>query len=241
MSGEQVSDEWAGWRRRVDLEEFHQRWVRMEASGHAAHGEADLIEAYRPASVLDAGCGMGRVAIELSRRGIDVDGADLDDELLAFARRDAPQLVWVSGDLADVVLPRRYELVALPGNVMMFCRASDRGPIVANLARHLLPGGLLVAGFGLEQRADAITVGEYDAACVAEGLTLEARYATWQRAPFEAGDYAVSVHRLPAEHRSGQPWRRIPSQVLPRSLFGGIAAQKPRRVRCGRCRRGGGR
>lgn len=196
MTGEHVSERWAQWRREIDLAEFHTRWERLEASGKAAHGEADLIESYAPASVLDAGCGMGRVAIELSRRGIDVDGTDLDDDLLAFARRDAPHLQWVHGDLATVRMPRRYSLVAMPGNVMVFCRPEDRAPIVANLADHLESGGLLVAGFMLEDRADAVSLPQYDAACVAVGLTLQDRFATWERAPYADGNYAVSVHRL---------------------------------------------
>ena len=56
--------------------------------------------ALQPASVLDAGCGMGRVAMELDRRGIEVEGADLDDDLLAFARVDAPHIKWHLADLA---------------------------------------------------------------------------------------------------------------------------------------------
>ena len=87
-----------------------------------------------------------------------------------------------------------YDLIAMPGNVMLFCRGDVRSAIVANLARHLEPGGRLVAGFGLERRPDAITVAEYDAACAAAGLQLEARFATWERAPFSAGQYAVSIH-----------------------------------------------
>ena len=138
---------------------------------------------------------MGRVAIELARRGIDVDGVDLDGDLLAYARRDAPQLDWYHDDLAAMTLPRRYALVAMPGNVMLFCDAGVRAAIVANLAEHLEPGGVLVAGFGLERRADAITLVEYDAAAEASGLMLVERFATWERDPFDGGNYAVSVHR----------------------------------------------
>ena len=51
-----VSERWADWRARVDLDEYDQRWVRMEESGRASHGEADLIAALGVAPVLDAGC-----------------------------------------------------------------------------------------------------------------------------------------------------------------------------------------
>ncbi|MEI8239884.1 MAG: class I SAM-dependent methyltransferase [Actinomycetota bacterium] len=192
--GQQVSERWAQWRRDIPLHEYHRRWEHLEADGTAPHGEVDFIVGYAPSTVLDAGCGMGRVAIELSRRGIDVDGVDLDDDLLAYARHDAPKLTWVHGDLVAVQMPRRYDLVAMPGNVMIFCRIDDRAPIVANMARHVLPGGRLVAGFSLDQQPGALTLAEYDAACEAAGLVLDERFSTWERALADDAGYAVSVH-----------------------------------------------
>ena len=203
--GEQVSARWAQWRRDVPLADYHSRWQRLEAQGKNSHGEADFIEGYSPATVLDAGCGMGRVAIELARRGVDVDGTDLDDDLLDYARRDAPHITWVSGSLANVQLPRRYDLIAMPGNVMIFCDVADRAPIVRHLAGYLMPGGLLVAGFSIddvERVPDALGVDEYDTLCAAAGLQLFERFATWERDAWSAevdgrpAPYAVSVHRL---------------------------------------------
>ena len=195
--GSHVSRRWAEWRARIDLGEYHTRWERLEATGQAAHGEADLIEAIlpadlRPASVLDAGCGMGRVAIELHRRGLEVEGADLDADLLEFARRDAPHIRWHHTDLATMDVGRTYHLVAMPGNVMIFCEPVARAAVVSRSAAHLEFGGFLVAGFSL----DGITLDEYDGYCAEAGLVLHERFATWERGPFAGGDYAVSVHRL---------------------------------------------
>lgn len=197
MADEQhpVSERWTVWRQQIDLGEYHVRWHKRAERGLATHGEADLIASYAPGSVLDAGCGMGRVAIELARRGFQVEGVDLDPDLLAYARTDAPHLRWELGDLATVTMGRRYDVVAMPGNVMIFCRPADRAPIVANMAAHLVPGGLLVAGFSLEQSADALTLDEYDRACAAAGLEPVDRFATWERDEYAGGDYAVSIHR----------------------------------------------
>jgi len=195
MTRARVSDAWDKWRARVDLNEYHVRWQQMEQRGEASHGESDFVESLHPPSVLDAGCGMGRVAIELHRRGVEVEGADLDGDLLAFARTDAPEIKWHLADLASASFGRTYQLIAMPGNVMIFCRADDRANIVANLADHLDEDGLLVAGFSLQTHASALTLDEFDASCAAAGLALVDRFATWDRAPYEGGDYAVSVHR----------------------------------------------
>ena len=141
-----VSEQWSRWRAETDLEEYYSRWRRLEAAGQSPHGEADFIESLHPRSVLDAGCGMGRVATELDRRGIDVVGVDLDDDLLAFARRTQPAIRWLLDDLASMDLGRCFDVVAMPGNVMIFCRADDRAAIIRNMTAHLEPDGLLVAG-----------------------------------------------------------------------------------------------
>ena len=171
----------------------------MEAAGESIHGEADLIGGFDPISVLDAGCGTGRVSIELARRGIDVVGVDLDESMLAAARDKAPGIRWVTGDLTDVEIVDsdgaicRFDVVALPGNVMIFLTPGSEGDVVMNLTRHLALDGRLVAGFQLG--AGRLSLADYDAQAIAADLTLEHRWATWDGEPFTHGDYAVSVHR----------------------------------------------
>ena len=192
---QRVSSQWSRWRAENDLEEYYSRWLRLEATGHSPHGEADFIESLHPRRVLDAGCGMGRVAIELARRGIEVVGVDLDDDLLSFARRSQPSITWVLDDLATMNLDRRFDVVAMAGNVMIFCRADDRDAIIRNAAAHLGHGGLLVAGFQLAYGDAPLSLDEYDRLCCAAGLELAERWSTWDGEPCRAGTYAVSVHR----------------------------------------------
>jgi SAM-dependent methyltransferase len=180
-------------------DEYDARWERLAAAGQDPHGEASFVERYRPRAVLDAGCGTGRVAIELVRRGVATVGVDLDRRMLDTARRKAPTVEWVHADLAALDLrdehgaTRRFDLIVAAGNVMIFLRPGSEPDVVARLARHLEPGGRLVAGFQLDR---TLTLERYDAATTAAGLPLEARFSTWDGDPFVApGDYAVSVHR----------------------------------------------
>ena len=61
---------------------YDERFERLASSGVDVHGEAALVDSYGPGAVLDAGCGTGRVAIELARRGHRVVGIDADPDML---------------------------------------------------------------------------------------------------------------------------------------------------------------
>jgi SAM-dependent methyltransferase len=175
---------------------YQARFDELAERGVAVHGEADLVRSLGPGSVLDAGCGTGRVAIELARHGIEVVGVDLDPSMLAEAARRGPGLEWVAADLATLDLGRRFDVVVLAGNVPLFCPPPARSSLVASCAGHVVPGGTLVAGFQLDGRYG---LEEWDAGCRAAGLDLTERWSTWDRQPFSDGDgYAVSLHRRPA-------------------------------------------
>ncbi|MEU3712065.1 class I SAM-dependent DNA methyltransferase [Streptomyces catenulae] len=175
-------------------DDYQDRFDRMAAAGEDVHGEAVFVRAFAPASVLDAGCGTGRVAAELARHGIEVTGVDADASMLDTARRRAPEIHWHRRDLVGLDLGRTFDVVVMAGNVPLFTPPGTEPELVAGAARHVRPGGHLVAGFSLDR---GYGLDDYDAHCRAAGLAPEARYATWSREPYTGGPYAVSVHRRP--------------------------------------------
>ena len=180
-------------------DEYDQRFQKMAESGFHPHGEADFVAALNPTSVLDAGCGTGRVARELASRGIRAVGADVDPAMLDTARRQAPMLTWYLTDLCDLDLQdsagnqQVFDVVVMAGNVMLFVAEGTEGEAVARCANHLAYGGSLVAGFQL--RDGGYSLEAYDQHCAAAGLELADRFSTWDRQAYDGGDYAVSVHR----------------------------------------------
>ena len=187
----------AGW----DGQDYQARFDALAADGVDVHGEVHFVLAFSPVSVLDAGCGTGRVALELARRGVDVVGVDVDPSMLATARQRGGALRFEEADLADssFSLGRTFDLVVMAGNVPLFTPPGTQSALVAGCARHLAGGGLLVAGFSLDRGYD---LARYDGDCRMAGLELVGRSATWDREPFEpadAPDYAVSVHRRSGE------------------------------------------
>jgi SAM-dependent methyltransferase len=184
--GARSGEGWSG-------QQYQERFDQLAASGVDVHGEADFVAALRPGSVLDAGCGTGRVARELARRGMDVAGVDADASMITTAHQLAPDLDWHLGDMAVLDLGRTFEVVLMAGNVPLFTPPANRGRLVAGCARHLAPDGVLISGFQLDR---GYTLEDYDEHCRRAGLVGAGRSATWAGDPFGCGDYAVSVHRL---------------------------------------------
>ena len=167
--------------------EYDTRFRALAESGMDVHGEAVLVASLVPpgSRILDAGCGTGRVAIELARRGYGVTGVDVEPSMLAVAREAAPDLDWRLGDLATLDLGEAYDLAVLAGNVMVFVEPGTEGAVLRNVAAH---APLVVAGFQLKLPLD-----RFDALATEAGLALRDRWATWDRDPYDGGDYAVSV------------------------------------------------
>jgi len=172
---------------------YDEAFRELAEQGVDVHGEAAYADALLPprSRVLDAGCGTGRVALELARRGHLVTGVDNDPSMLAVAR-SRPGVRWLERDLAGLDLGEPFDLVLAAGNVVVFLTPGTEPDVIARLASHLVPGGLLVSGW----RTDRLALPAYDRWVAAAGLAPVARHSTWQGAPWAAGaDWCVAVDR----------------------------------------------
>jgi SAM-dependent methyltransferase len=183
---------WLATRNRTG-DEYDATYDRRAAAGDDVHGEANFVERLGVRSVLDAGCGTGRMGRELARRGFDVVGVDLDPVMLATARRRAPRVPWLLADLETIALRRRFDAIVMAGNVMIYLTPDTEAAVLKNLAGHLEPQGVVVAGFQLIPRK--LTLDRYDQLADTAGLRLRERFSTWDGDRWSpGGDYAVSIH-----------------------------------------------
>lgn len=105
-------------------------------------------------SMLDVGCGTGRHAVELARRGYEVTGLDLSAAMLARARGRAEaagvRVELVEADATRFSFEARFDAaVCLCEGSLGLLSATDDPieqpvAILSNIARSLRPGGVLV-------------------------------------------------------------------------------------------------
>ncbi|MBL7256216.1 class I SAM-dependent methyltransferase [Actinoplanes sp. LDG1-01] len=167
----------------------------MAEAGADLHGEARLVDAMVPrgARILDAGCGTGRVGGYLAAAGHDVVGVDLDPKLIEAARADHPAAEWLVGDLSELDLPGRFDLIVCAGNVVTFVAPSTRVEILRQAGRHLGDGARFVVGFGAGRD---YAFDDFLADAAAAGLTPDLLLGTWDLRPFTPeSDFLVAVLR----------------------------------------------
>ena len=98
------------------------------------------------ASVLDLGCGTGRHAVALARRGYEVVGVDRSAAMLAEARGRAATTdsAFHVGDVRDADLGRRFDAVVMLFAVLGYQTSNaDALAALRTVRRHLVDGGLV--------------------------------------------------------------------------------------------------
>jgi SAM-dependent methyltransferase len=139
-------------------------WHDVECASYAADLELwRELAAHRGGPVLDVGCGTGRVALELARRGHEVVGVDAEPLLVAALNARAGEhglpASALAGDARTLALDRSFPLALLPMQVAQLLGGPPgRAAMLAAVTRHLAPRGLLA--IALADPFDAVPAGE---------------------------------------------------------------------------------
>jgi demethylmenaquinone methyltransferase/2-methoxy-6-polyprenyl-1,4-benzoquinol methylase len=116
---------------RVMTAGLDQRWRRATVRAVVEPGDR----------VLDAACGTGDLAIIAAKAGGDVTGLDFSERMLERARRKAPDLDWMRGDL--LALPFEDESFDAATVGFGVRNVADLPGALEQLRRVLRPGGRL--------------------------------------------------------------------------------------------------
>jgi len=99
-------------------------------------------------SILEVGCGTGRVALQLAQEGVPIVGLDLSPAMLTVARQKSQGLSnirWIEGDMQTFELGERFDLILVPGHSFQFMLTpADQVACLACIRQHLTSGGKLV-------------------------------------------------------------------------------------------------
>ncbi len=131
-------------------------------------------------AILDAGCGPGRIAVELASRGAKVTGIDVIRSFLTAAddsaRAEGVQMELIQGDLRKFVRPQAFDAAISVYTSFGYCDdPEDDKLIIKNIAQSLKPGGwFIIEMTGREIAVRDFTEGEW---FERGGMTVLTEYA----------------------------------------------------------------
>jgi ubiquinone/menaquinone biosynthesis C-methylase UbiE len=106
-----------------------------------------LIEKHKKSSgntLLEVACGTGMHASHLSKT-YQIEGLDLDPEMLAIARQNHPDILFHQADLIDFDLKRQFDVLTCLFSSIGYVKTTARlNQAVQTMTRHLVTGGVLL-------------------------------------------------------------------------------------------------
>ena len=129
-----------------------------------------LAELAGPGPALELGVGTGRIALPLAERGVEVQGIDASEAMVARlrAKPGGDEVRVTIGSFADFALEDRFPLVFVVFNTFFALTSpEEQGRCFRAVARHLTPGGAFVieafvpdlSRFDRGQRVQATEIG----------------------------------------------------------------------------------
>jgi 2-polyprenyl-3-methyl-5-hydroxy-6-metoxy-1,4-benzoquinol methylase len=186
----------------------HSQWYAehfraLASDGADLAGEARFLDALTApgSTILDAGCGQGRTAGALARRGHHVTAVDVDPILIDAARIDNPGPTYICTDLTDTTATDHirksaaaeyFDAAISAGNVITYVAPEAEVDFLRTIATLLSPGAPYALGFHTAR----YELTDFDRHATTAGFSIEQRFATWDLRPWTShADFAVTVLR----------------------------------------------
>ncbi|MCD6140438.1 MAG: class I SAM-dependent methyltransferase [Thermococcus sp.] len=101
--------------------------------------------------ILDLACGTGNPTLELAKRGYEVTGMDLHEEMLEVAKRKAKRegltIEFIQGNALEVDSNQEFDAVTMFFSSIMYFDENDIKKLFSSVVKALKSGGVFVADF----------------------------------------------------------------------------------------------
>lgn len=143
------------------------RWAEASAVAEGIFKLAGKDRDPHSLHILDAGCGLGRISVELALCGAQVTGVDMIRPFLEAgaeaATAEKVEIEWVQADLRNFVRPAAFDIAVNMYTSFGYCKTiQEDAQILHNIAESVKPGGFFILEMlGREIAVRDFTAGEW--------------------------------------------------------------------------------
>lgn len=158
------------------------------------------------ARLLDVACGSGQFAHHMTEKGYQVTGIDGSEELLKFARENAPAAEFIHADARDFHLPAHYHAAtAFYDSLNHLLSLEELKAVFGNVYRALLGGGWFLFDLNTADSYEKNWRGSFNIVQADHVIAIQSNY----RAAEKMGIFEAAIFRLEDDGR----WRRQDIQL----------------------------
>ncbi|MEH1775245.1 class I SAM-dependent methyltransferase [Nostoc sp.] len=183
------------------------------------------------AHILDIGCSNGKIVQQLQIRGYQTTGLDVSEELLRFARTNAPEGEFILGDIRNFKSPPTYDAVYSKNVFSFFLNLDELTTVFQNVYAAMHDNALFVFSMASAditshddepQDSDRFNVkdlGSHDGEPqFLEGYTVNEKFVYIERSKYNPEERIRKIEVTTFELINGI-WKRSDSTVLEKDYF----------------------
>lgn len=126
---------------------YYDEWYKTRVGCYVDKTEKRLVFSMiktKKGKALDLGCGTGNYTLELYKRGFEVVGVDISEEMLRIARKKLPNIKFIRADAYSLPFEENTFDLVLSITMFEFIHFPER--VLKEIYRVLKPGGEVVIG-----------------------------------------------------------------------------------------------
>lgn len=130
-----------------------------------------------PAAILDLCCGTGQLAQALIQRGYKVNGVDSSEQMLRYARINAPDAAFCAADARSFELPVAFDIaISSYDSLNHLLTLDDVETVFRKVAQHLETDGIFVFDMNLDAGFRGRWVGSFHIRSKDSAVLIESSY-----------------------------------------------------------------
>jgi len=109
--------------------------------------QCQMLKTSKPLTILELGCGTGRISIPLAACGFSITGVDVDKKMLKLAEQKAHGLgiEFIEADFIDLDLGKKFDVILMPYNAFQHIHSDeDVSKFFDSLKKHMHQGSKFI-------------------------------------------------------------------------------------------------